>query len=152
MKSGHAYVLFTSLLAIAFGGAASAQQPGSVQYNTQVLPANGIVSRSALPDRWGAIAIATDQSDHLGWKDDATSKEEAEAAALELCKSAGATKCKVVGSFANSCAALAIGTDRYGVSYTGVTRRSVAYTKKDAVKHCGFEDCKIVRSGCTVPN
>jgi len=152
MSSKLINIISACSLLVFFVNPGFAQQPGSVQYNTQVLPANGIVSRSALPDRWGAIAIATDQSDHLGWKDDATSKEEAEAAALELCRSAGATKCKVVGSFANSCAALAIGTDRYGVSYTGVTRRSVAYTKKDAIKHCGFEDCKIVRSGCTVPN
>lgn len=32
---------------------ASAQQPGSVQYNTQVLPANGIVDRRAAQERWG---------------------------------------------------------------------------------------------------
>jgi len=130
----------------------SAQQPGSVQYNTQVLPANGIVARNASPDRWGAIAIATDKSDHLGWKDDGTSRDQAEASALELCRSAGATKCKVVGSFANSCAALALGPDRYGVSFTADTRRSVAYTKMEAVRKCGVEDCRIVRSGCTIPN
>jgi hypothetical protein len=152
MKFGLRHVFSASLLVIGFGGAGSAQQPGSVQYNTQVLPANGIVARNASPDRWGAIAIAMDKSDRVGWKDDAISKEEAEAAALELCKSAGASKCKVIGTFANSCAALAFGTQVYGVSYTAYTRRSVAYTKRDAIKQCGLEDCKIVRSGCTVPN
>lgn len=145
-------ILSACSVLVLFVSSAFAQQPGSVQYNTQVLPANGIVARNASPDRWGAIAIATDKSDHLGWKDDGTSRDQAEASALELCRSAGATKCKVVGSFANSCAALALGPDRYGVSFTADTGRSVAYTKKDAVKKCGLADCRIVRSGCTVPN
>lgn len=152
MKFGLRHVFSASLLVIGFGGAASAQQPGSVQYNTQVLPANGIVARNALPDRWGAIAIAMDKSKRFGWKDDATSREDAEAGAIESCMATGGSKCEVIGSFANSCAALAFGADMYGVSYTGYTRRSLAYTKKDAVKLCGLEDCKIVRSGCTVPN
>jgi hypothetical protein len=144
--------IFACCLLVLFANSGFAQQPGSVEYNTQVLPANGIVARNALPDRWGAIAIAMDKSKRVGWKDDATSREEAEAGALELCRATGGSKCEVVGSFANSCAALAFGADMYGVSYTGYTRRSLAYTKKDAIKLCGLEDCKIVRSGCTVPN
>lgn len=89
MVFGLRYVFFASLWVIGFGDSASAQQPGSVQYNTQVLPANGIVARNALPDRWGAIAIAMDKSKRVGWKDDAPSREEAEAGALELCRATG---------------------------------------------------------------
>ncbi|MCS4233358.1 hypothetical protein [Stenotrophomonas sp. BIGb0135] len=63
---------------------ASAQQPGSVQYNTQVLPANGIVDRRPAPERWGAVVIAKGKGDGFGWTDNATTPEEAEAAALEM--------------------------------------------------------------------
>lgn len=51
----------TCCLLALFVSPAFAQQPGSVQYNTQVLPANGIVARNVLPDRWAGIAIANDK-------------------------------------------------------------------------------------------
>ena len=144
--------IFACCLLAMFVNCASAQQPGSVQYNTQVLPANGIVARNVLPDRWAGIAIANDKSDRLGWIDNAATKEDAVAGALESCRAVGGGGCEVIGTFANSCAALAFGAGKYAVSFTNETRRSVAYTKKDALRKCGQADCRIVRAGCTVPN
>jgi hypothetical protein len=134
-----------------FVSSAFAQQPGSVQYNTQVLPANGIVTRSAAPERWGTVAIAKGKGDGFGWTDNASTPEEAKAAALDMCKSGGGDRCEVLGAFVNSCAALAFGTDTFAVTYTAQTRRSLSYTKKKAIRDCGAADCKIIRSGCTAP-
>ncbi|MFD2264376.1 DUF4189 domain-containing protein [Lacibacterium aquatile] len=71
------------------------------------------------------------------------SKEAAQAAAMNECKKAGNTGCKVAVWF-ETCGAYAGNKTHYGIGYG----RSEAIAKKMALDECGAKSCKIIVSDC----
>lgn len=134
--------IILSLLAPMF---ASAQQPGSVGYNTTVLPAHGLGdTRRVVPDRWGAWAKGEDGS--LGWTFSGRTEQEARQLAIDDCVARGSRNCVVSRTFVNACAAIAASPvdRRFQISAKGLR-----WVRREALKACG-PDCRIVFEGCAV--
>lgn len=97
-------------------------------------------------DRWGAIAIDLNTLD-AGTMDGRHSKSEAERYAMASCMSGGSKNCKIVLTFFNQCAALAVGER---ISWSKAPTKDKA--EKSAREGCGNADqCRVVYSACNYP-
>jgi hypothetical protein len=137
-----------ALLMLACSAAvASAQQPGSVEYNTVFLPGHGAgdTTRPSSLDRWGALASGDGKV--LGFI--VGTKEEAEAKKLALadCVASGGKNCKVVTTFVNECVAVAAKPGKANWASDDAGPQVLDSVKAQVMKMCG-DDCKIVRQGC----
>lgn len=129
------------------GSPAMAQQPGTVQYNTVLLPAHGAGdTQRAGATRWGALARTSGGA--LGWTVDGESKEGAEGRALTECASISVEPCRVVFTFFNGCAVFAASPQASTWSSAG--RKSLEWHRKAALKECG-SGCTVRREGCALP-
>lgn len=127
---------------------AVAQQPGSVEYNTVLLPALGAgdTKSASSSDRWGALASGDGRI--FGFIYGTTTKKAAERAAVEDCVANGGKDCHVVSSFVNSCMAIAASPSDAGYAQGDAVKRSIEWVRAEALDACGESDCKIVREGC----
>ncbi|MGE6335246.1 DUF4189 domain-containing protein [Stenotrophomonas sp. NPDC077659] len=124
---------------------ASAQQPGTPQYNSVYLPGHGVGDTRPKAVKWGAWARGDDRQ--LGYSLDGRTKEEAEALAVEDCSARGSKNCVPIDAFYNACVAIAAGPDdRKAV----ITDRGLKWGHKRALKICEG-DCQIIFEGCAVP-
>lgn len=126
---------------------ASAQQPGSVGYNTTVLPAHGLGDTRAQDGqrRWGAYARGDDRT--LGFTVDGRTENEARALAVANCEARGSTNCVALETFFNSCIAVAAGpNDRVAQ----MSPKGPRWVRRHALKECR-SDCKIIYEGCAFP-
>ena len=122
---------------------ANAQHPGSVGYNTQVLPAHGAGDTRSAAASWGSLA-RSDKNNRDGWALDAPSEAAARRAAIENCAARGGIDCYVVFTFADTCAAVAA-TDGKSSWVHGYDLPEV---RRQALRDCG-SDCEIFREGCS---
>lgn len=122
---------------------AFAQQPGTPAYNQVFLPAHGVGDTRQQPLSWGSFAMSPENS-WSGWAVDATSEGAARQAAIENCASRGGTKCAVVFTFADSCAAVAASdNDSFWVHGYDLPE-----ARRRALDGCG-KNCEIFREGCS---
>lgn len=137
------FIIFTLLIPMV----ASAQRPGSVGYNTTVLPAHGLGDTKA-PDgrmRWGAYARGDDRT--LGFTVDGRTENEARALAVANCEARGSTNCVALEMFFNSCIAVAASpNDRVAQ----MSSKGPRWVRRHALKECG-SDRKIIYEGCAFP-
>lgn len=101
---------------------------------------------------WGAIATATGGSGGGGVSSRQLSRKDAEALALQNCKTGGGTNCKVVFSYENQCVALAypFGKEDGNVG----TAANVENAKARALKSCNDRqagECRIAVAECSEP-
>lgn len=101
---------------------------------------------------WGAIATSSGGSGGGGVSSRQLSREDAEALALQNCKTGGGTNCKVVFNYENQCVALAypFGQKDGQVS----TAANVENAKARALKSCNDRrvgECKIAVAECSEP-
>lgn len=87
--------------------------PGYAQSRTQRLP------QTVWIDEYGAVATDA-QAGVLGASTDSPTRDIAKATALDKCRAAGGTDCKMQVSYGNSCVAIALG-DQSFVIRTGST-------------------------------
>jgi len=105
--------------------------------------------RAVWADRWGAIAMDNDISS-VGVSENQTSKSSASAEALQRCASKSKDQnCKVTLAYYNQCAALALGTNHWGLGHAGTQAQAQGL----ALQSCqeGATDCKIVYTACSLP-
>ncbi|MGE6335135.1 DUF4189 domain-containing protein [Stenotrophomonas sp. NPDC077659] len=138
-------------VAIAFtfvlSAVASAQQPGSAEYNSVFLPAHG-VGDTRSPDpriRWGAIAVGDDKA--WGYTLVGKTEEEARSLAVADCQARGSKNCVPLETFFNSCIAVAVGPNNRSGQ---MSPKGLKWVRRQSLKECG-PDCKIVYEGCAVP-
>lgn len=97
-------------------------------------------------DHWGAIAIDLSTL-QAGTMEGKPSKSEAEKLAMASCMNEGSKHCKVVMTFFNQCASLAVGDL---ISYSKAPTKDKA--EKSAIANCGsIKTCRIVYSACSYP-
>lgn len=122
-----------------------AQQPGSAAYNSVYLPAHGVGdTRRPVEERWGALALG--KKDAVGWTLDGTNEEDAAGTALDACRASG-DGCRVMLTFVNECAAIALSPTRYEWVKGNKSLRSL---RRQVLGQCG-EECFVVRDGCALP-
>jgi hypothetical protein len=97
---------------------------------------------------WGAIAVDDSFGDEpsgvgYGFATEASSRQEANAGAIDACKSEGNTECKVVLTF-KACGAYAASHTNYGIA----AGASLGTAEKRALASCDGPDCIVVISGC----
>ncbi|WP_414716012.1 DUF4189 domain-containing protein [Stenotrophomonas sp.] len=129
---------------------ASAQQPGSVEYNTVFLPGHG-VGDTRSPDpriRWGALARGDDRA--LGYTLVGRTKDEAQALAVADCESRGSRNCVVLETFFNSCIAVTASLSDPSNRVAMMSPNGLRSVRRKAMKECGA-DCEIIYEGCAVP-
>lgn len=130
----------------ACSGLATAQQPGSQQYNSVFLPAHGAddtVSGAGWESRWGAMAISPTNS-WTGWAVNRPSKEIAANEAMQMCAARGGVDCIIDFSFHDSCGAVATN----GFKGQAGSDRSLRIVRRETLKACG-RDCRILWEGCS---
>ncbi|MBK0014140.1 DUF4189 domain-containing protein [Stenotrophomonas sp. S41] len=125
--------------------AASAQQPGTPQYNSVYLPGHGVGDARPKAVKWGAWARGDDRQ--LGYSLEGRSKEEAEALAVADCSARGSKNCVPIDAFHNACVAIAAGPDDRRAS---INVRGLKWARKQALKTCEG-DCQIIFEGCALP-
>ncbi|MBK0014133.1 DUF4189 domain-containing protein [Stenotrophomonas sp. S41] len=139
-------LLAASLLFISV--ASFAQQPGSVEYNTVLMPAHGVGDtkspRSGV--RWGAYARGDDRT--LGYTVGGRTEDEARALAVEDCKARGSTNCVAIKTFLNACIAVAAADINH--RFATMSPKGLRWVRRESLKDCG-SNCKIVYEGCAVP-
>lgn len=99
-------------------------------------------------DRWGAIVIDSSTGD-AGTAASQTSKDEAIAASMRDCASAGAKHCETEMVYRNQCAAVAWGETHHDTARAPTE----SLARADAMKYCSQKtsSCKIFYSGCSLP-
>lgn len=119
-----------------------AQQPGTPAYNQVFLPAHG-VGDTRRASSWGGLA-RSEKNSRGGWVLGASSEASARQSAVENCTSRGGIDCKVVFTFRDTCAAVAVNNEKsewvHGYGLPEARRR--------ALDACG-PDCEIFREGCS---
>lgn len=94
-------------------------------------------------DQFGAIAYSPREGIH-GYGYNYPTKEAAEDAALQACRSRGGQACRLLIWFGNACGALAESNDRFGYAWS--LNRLAA--ESEAVAKCGG-GCTLTQSVCT---
>ena len=111
-------------------------------------------ANSHLEDSWGALAFSA-SSGTLGDAVNEYSKELAEQAALERCAAKGATDCKLMAHYANSCIAVAVATAPAGLNLSAIgmdDHRPNA--EREAAQNCikgGAKKCRMFYNNCVTP-
>ncbi|MBK0014139.1 DUF4189 domain-containing protein [Stenotrophomonas sp. S41] len=136
--------------ALVLSAVASAQQPGSAEYNSVFLPAQG-AGDTRSPDpriRWGSVAGGDDEI----WGYTLVGKTEAEAQALAVadCQARGSKNCAPLRTFFNSCIAVAVSSSDPDNRVGKMSPKGLRWVRREATRECGA-DCKIVYEGCAVP-
>lgn len=139
------------VLLILLAPPAGAQQPGSQQYNSVLLPALGAgdTRQSARGEkRWGAIA-ASAPFETFGSALNMLTEDEAGQVALDRCAQAGGANCRVVITFDNLCVALAARGTRWRAS----SREKQKSATQDVIKDCSQPGrvCPVLFEGCSHP-
>lgn len=141
--------LFVLCLLAGASSYSSAQQPGTVEYNTIFLPAHG-AGDTLTPTRtqsWGAFSIATSDEDEVamtGWAVDYRTEDEASRASLDMCARRGGSACEINLVFMNQCATVMTSDAGTHASRDRTLRRS----RKAAGRLCG-SNCRVLYEGCT---
>lgn len=162
MKSTTCDSIFVAFLGLWMSCSAHAEQgcpdgmyPGGGQPNGPIcVPVPGVGRSPAAQkpverweDRWGAIA--TDgKNGYMGTAVDQRSKYAAQATALTQCRSFGGTECIIAATYANGCAVLAVGNEKYWIK----VEPTIAEATEMALLECekaGME-CTIPYSECSV--
>ncbi|WP_460734442.1 DUF4189 domain-containing protein [Lysobacter tyrosinilyticus] len=92
-------------------------------------------------ERWGAIATDA-KNGYMGVAVDQRSKYIAQATALTQCRDFGGSDCIISATYANGCAVLATGNDKYLIK--------VGSTVVEATE-LAFEACEKSGMDCTIP-
>jgi hypothetical protein len=97
---------------------------------------------------WGAIAVDDSYGDEpsgagYGFATEASSRQEANAGAMEACRSEGNEACAVVLTF-KACGAYASSRTNFGVG----AGANLGTAEKRAMADCGGPDCIVVISDC----
>jgi len=137
-------LLATLFAATLFAASASAQQAGTVDYNSRVLPAHGVGDTRSERLSWGAASMGDDG--RLGWATNEVSEEQARRKALQNCADRGGTDCVVEAVYANGCIAIAANSDSSSIS----TAPDLPTARRKALERCGA-DCEIFRDDCSRP-
>jgi len=103
----------------------------------------------ARADTYAAIAYS-EQNGANAWSYDTDSAQAANLKALSSCAKIG-DGCKVVASFSNSCAALAVGANKRFVASQGDTREQAQSTALNACRSAGGTRCDIKSAFCVNP-
>jgi hypothetical protein len=121
--------------------------PGMPGYQADT-PRRSVQPAPKWADRWGAIVIDSGTGD-AGTAANLPSKEEAVAASMRDCASAGSRNCQTEMVYRNQCAAVAWG--QTGHDTARAPTESLA--RADAMKFCNQKSssCKIFYSGCSLP-
>ncbi|ATS63186.1 MULTISPECIES: DUF4189 domain-containing protein [Xanthomonas] len=98
---------------------------------------------------WGTIA-GSNATGETGAVVGKLTREEAESAALRLCREGGATDCKVNLVFRNQCAALVATTNKSFFQSAESDSIAIRLARSDCNKYDGG-DCKVIYSGCSDP-
>ncbi|MEG8064027.1 DUF4189 domain-containing protein [Xanthomonas hortorum pv. gardneri] len=95
---------------------------------------------------WGAIA--TDGAENLGVSTGKLKKSDAEQDALEKCADASKSRCHILQSYKNQCAAVAEPTYRGSFTRSFARGPSIETASKDAFAHCKEKnpsaECKVI--------
>jgi hypothetical protein len=105
--------------------------------------------RSQWSSQYGAIASYIPKG-ILGVATNRLSKQFAEQAALDDCRSKGGTDCKIETSYMNGCGAVVAGHPGYAVN-TGPTEARAVQDAMSACTGSGFTNCHIIYTGCSLP-
>lgn len=141
---------FSVFLCVAFvGNLCWAQQPGTVEYNTVLLPALGAGdARKPSPNTfWGAFSIAMlDEGEALltGWAIDYETEAKARQESLDMCARRGGKGCEIHLVFMNQCAVVT--TSSAGIF--AARDRTLRLSRRAARRSCA-SDCRILYEGCT---
>ena len=138
-------VLAGVVVASAMTGLVSAQQPGSVDYNSRVLPAHGLGDTRQEVLRWGAAAMGN--IGRIGLASNAADEETARKNAIRNCEERGDTQCVVEAVYANGCIAIARNDDQ-GFIATAPTLREA---KEKSLARC-TGNCEVFRDECSSAN
>lgn len=164
--------LLVSLGAVAFAMDASGQEacPGGTQVGQncgggycvpicaydessqarQAPPPPRVVRRWELfDDRFGAIALDM-KSGTFAMSSGHTTREEAEQAAFQRCRSGGGERCEMVTHARNTCQTLAWGAGYFQVSGGASVQSSEQKTLRMCRDHIGVE-CEVFRTECSLP-
>lgn len=148
MKHLSALSLVFLLISLPAPDASAQYHPGSVEYNTVVVPGNSLGKfGTGSMNSWGAFSQGA--GGKLGWTTGARSEREARRAALADCLRNGGTGCEVEGTFVNSCGAVAFGPENWSASYAPPQSMALHELEAKVLGRCGAE-CTIVRSGCSL--
>lgn len=109
---------------------------------------------SHLEDSWGALAFSASRG-ALGDAVNEYTKELAEEAALKRCAARGATDCKLMAHYANSCIAVAIATEPAGLSLSAIGMDKYPNNaEREAAQNCikgGAKKCRMFYNNCVTP-
>jgi hypothetical protein len=162
----HVYLVYLSLLwaGTAFAqcapGIPSAGNPGCIppnQPNSPYYQGNANVDSEPAPpppvrwgDRWGAISIDPTDS-KAGSSVNQTSERSAKKRSMDICAEDGGRQCKVVLTFVNQCAAIAVPTENG--SYSTATAADSTEAESRALTRCSSDgsSCKVIYSECSLP-
>lgn len=105
--------------------------------------------RSQWSSQYGAIASDIAKG-ILGIATNRLSKQFAEQAALDDCRSKGGTDCKIETSYMNGCGTVVAGHPGYAVN-TGSTEARAVQDAMSACTGSGFTNCHVIYTGCSLP-
>lgn len=152
-------VLLVLLASVAvFGGTAAAQTCQGVSSARCV--GTGFTWYHAPPpgpewqSTWAAFAIDVSVDGAPGQFGSASGHDKRRAArkdALERCRATGAQDCRIVLTFSNQCAVLALPDVVYGKRYGARAARTEHEAKRLALEECDSPECRIVELNCTIP-
>lgn len=103
---------------------------------------------------WAAFAIDVSVDGAPGRFGSASGHDKRRAArkdALERCRATGAQDCRIVLTFSNQCAVLALPDVVYGKRYGARAARTEYEAKRLALEECDSPECRIVDLNCTIP-
>ena len=141
------------LLLFSASFAASAQQPGSVQYNTVTIPAMNAAGSGGVydEDRWLAVSI-TNPVGVPGIAFDVASEPEAVALATDRCrKASGGEACEIVMVSTNPCLAVAVDLEEkhWGLLASNSLGRASRVSQRICRRNGGTrKGCQVVFKEC----
>lgn len=103
---------------------------------------------------WAAFAIDVSVDGAPGQFGSASGHDKRKAArkdALERCRATGAQDCRIVLTFSNQCAVLALPDVVYGKRYGARAARTEHEARRLALEECDSPDCRVVELNCTIP-
>lgn len=100
-------------------------------------------------DRWGAIAVASDNP-VVGIAIDATSKRDAQKGAIDDCQRRGGAECKVEIAYTNQCGVLVVSGDQYNAA-RAATIQEATEIGMQICQQGNSESCRVYYSGCSLP-
>ena len=99
-------------------------------------------------DRWGAIAVDFGNR-IIGTTENSVNKRKAATSAMEKCKKAGGTNCKIELTYHNQCVAMVTGA----LGYSVVRAETAERAGEVGVNMCSEKekDCAVFYSACSLP-